>query len=72
MSINIDPTLLDSITQEARQCFLEEDAPEYLATLQQSLQNPSAVDFPAILRAAHSLKGGGGVGPDAQRQSAVP
>ncbi len=61
MSINIDPTLLDSITQEARQCFLEEDAPEYLATLQQNLQDPDTVDFPAILRAAHSLKGGAGL-----------
>ncbi|NJK61802.1 MAG: response regulator [Synechococcaceae cyanobacterium SM2_3_1] len=61
MSIHIDPELLQSIAQEARQCFLEEDAPGYLATLQEQLQTEVAIDYPLVLRAAHSLKGGAGL-----------
>ncbi len=61
MSIQIDPELLQSIAQEARQCFLEEDAPGYLATLQEQLQTEVAIDYPLVLRAAHSLKGGAGL-----------
>jgi chemotaxis protein histidine kinase CheA/CheY-like chemotaxis protein len=61
MSIHIDPELLQSIAQEARQCFLEEDAPGYLATLQEQLQGPGTIDYPLVLRAAHSLKGGAGL-----------
>ncbi len=61
MSVNIDQDLLNSIAQEARQCFLEEDAPEYLATLQHTLTTPNTIDYPAVLRAAHSLKGGAGL-----------
>ncbi len=61
MSTHIDPDLLESIAQEARQCFLEEDAPEYLATLQSNLTTPEAIDYGSVLRAAHSLKGGAGL-----------
>jgi|GEM_PF-590242 len=70
MSFQLDPTVLASITQEARQCFLDEDAPEYLQTLIEGLQhrdhgsaNQAAPtpDFTLLLRAAHSLKGGAGL-----------
>ncbi len=64
MSFTFDPALLESITQEARQCFLEEDAPGYLQTLEQSLQqilSAQTPDYKAMMRAAHSIKGGAGV-----------
>lgn len=64
MSFTLDPSVLQSITQEARQCFLEEDAPGYLKVLQQGLdrlaQNRSP-DYQVLMRAAHSIKGGAGV-----------
>ncbi|MDY6936965.1 MAG: response regulator [Cyanobacteriota bacterium] len=64
MSFALDPAVLESITQEARQCFLEEDAPGYLSVLQQGLAQLAerqAPDYQALMRAAHSVKGGAGV-----------
>ncbi len=61
MTVEIDPAILLAISQEARQCFLEEDAPLYIETLQTGMQPGSVVDYPALLRAAHSLKGGAGL-----------
>ncbi|MDX2271678.1 MAG: response regulator [Cyanobacteriota bacterium] len=61
MSLNLDPLLLQNIAQEARQCFLEEDAPSYLEALQKALRTPQNIDYAAIMRAAHSLKGGAGL-----------
>ena len=34
MSSQLDPAILAAITAEARQCFLDEDAPEYLQMLE--------------------------------------
>jgi chemotaxis protein histidine kinase CheA/ActR/RegA family two-component response regulator len=61
MSSQLDPAILAAITAEARQCFLDEDAPEYLQMLEQGLQDRANPDFTALLRAAHSLKGGAGL-----------
>ncbi|MBO9998694.1 MAG: response regulator [Cyanobacteria bacterium SID2] len=64
MSYSIDPAVLESIAQEARQCFLEEDAPGYLEALQQGLQqiaDGASPDYRTLMRAAHSVKGGAGV-----------
>jgi chemotaxis protein histidine kinase CheA/CheY-like chemotaxis protein len=61
MSSQLDPAILAAITAEARQCFLDEDAPEYMQMLQQGLQDRANPDFTALLRAAHSLKGGAGL-----------
>lgn len=61
MSSQLDPAILAAITAEARQCFLDEDAPEYLQMLEQGLQDREHPDFTALLRAAHSLKGGAGL-----------
>jgi chemotaxis protein histidine kinase CheA/CheY-like chemotaxis protein len=61
MSSQLDPAILAAITEEARQCFLDEDAPEYLQALQLGLQQRDRPDFNSILRAAHSLKGGAGL-----------
>lgn len=61
MTIDMDPSILEAIAREARQCFLEEDAPDYFATLQRYLQDPKKIDFPPVLRAAHSIKGGAGL-----------
>jgi chemotaxis protein histidine kinase CheA len=61
MSSQLDPAILAAITEEARQCFLDEDAPEYLQALQEGLQLRDRADFNSILRAAHSLKGGAGL-----------
>jgi chemotaxis protein histidine kinase CheA/ActR/RegA family two-component response regulator len=64
MSFELNPAILESITQEARQCFLEEDAPGYLDVLQigikQIAQNKPP-NYKALMRAAHSIKGGAGV-----------
>ncbi|NJL97548.1 MAG: response regulator [Synechococcaceae cyanobacterium SM2_3_2] len=43
--------------QAARQMFLEEEAPQHLALLQAGIRQPQR-DYPALMRAAHSLKGG--------------
>ena len=61
MSSQLDPDILAAITAEARQCFLDEDAPEYLQMLSEGFQNHDTVDFKTLLRAAHSLKGGAGL-----------
>ena len=61
MSSQLDPDILAAITAEARQCFLDEDAPEYLQMLIEGFQDRDNVDFTALLRAAHSLKGGAGL-----------
>ncbi|MGK7874995.1 MAG: response regulator [Xenococcaceae cyanobacterium] len=62
MSFELDAATLALITQEARQCFLDEDAPEYLQILEGGLQNRNgSADFTSLLRAAHSLKGGAGL-----------
>ena len=61
MSSQLDPAILAAITAEARQCFLDEDAPEYIEMLQSGLKNRADPDFTALLRAAHSLKGGAGL-----------
>ncbi|MEL6502036.1 MAG: Hpt domain-containing protein, partial [Cyanobacteria bacterium J06623_1] len=61
MSSQLDPAILAAITAEARQCFLEEDAPEYIEMLGAGIQNRAEPDFNALLRAAHSLKGGAGL-----------
>ena len=61
MSSQLDPAILAAITAEARQCFLDEDAPEYIEMLQSGIQDRARPDFNALLRAAHSLKGGAGL-----------
>ena len=61
MSSQLDPAILAAITAEARQCFLDEDAPEYLQMLEQGLEDRANPNFTALLRAAHSLKGGAGL-----------
>jgi chemotaxis protein histidine kinase CheA/ActR/RegA family two-component response regulator len=61
MSSQLDPAILAAITAEARQCFLDEDAPEYLELLRSGIEDRANPDFTALLRAAHSLKGGAGL-----------
>ena len=61
MSFQLDPSILAAITAEARQCFLDEDAPEYLQMLEEGLQDREHPEFTTLLRAAHSLKGGAGL-----------
>ncbi|MEM7594230.1 MAG: Hpt domain-containing protein, partial [Cyanobacteria bacterium P01_A01_bin.83] len=61
MSSQLDPAILAAITAEARQCFLDEDAPEYLQLLESGLTDREHPDYNALLRAAHSLKGGAGL-----------
>ena len=62
MSSPLDPSILAAIIQEARQCFLDEDAPEYLQSLEEGLKSRyDSPDFISLLRAAHSLKGGAGL-----------
>jgi chemotaxis protein histidine kinase CheA/CheY-like chemotaxis protein len=61
MSSQLDPAILAAITAEARQCFLDEDAPEYLQMLEQGIIDRANPDFTNLLRAAHSLKGGAGL-----------
>ena len=61
MSSQLDPAILAAITAEARQCFLEEDAPEYIELLESGYQDHGNPDYNALLRAAHSLKGGAGL-----------
>jgi len=63
MSYAIDPAVLEAIAQEAKQSFLEEDAPGYLETLQQGLQQiiDGSPDYKVLMRAAHSVKGGAAI-----------
>lgn len=70
----LDAVSLDAILQEARSCFLYEDAPDYLIMLEQGMQrlvtfadatstNPSELkhEYTVLMRAAHSIKGGAGI-----------
>ncbi|BAY51508.1 two-component hybrid sensor & regulator [Thermostichus vulcanus NIES-2134] len=67
--MTLDAADLDAITQEARHCFLYEDAPEYLLLLEQWAEQVvtdperhyTAEDYNTLMRAAHSLKGGAGI-----------
>jgi len=61
MSSQLDPAILAAITAEARQCFLDEDAPEYIEMLESGIQDRARPDYNTLLRAAHSLKGGAGL-----------
>ena len=62
MNFELDDILLAEMTNEARQCFLEEDAPEYLFILQTEMEKGyEQANFTELLRAAHSLKGGAGI-----------
>ncbi len=64
MNYEFDPAVLELINQEARQCFLDEDAPIYLESLEQGLRqlaNNEQPDYEALMRAAHSVKGGAGI-----------
>ncbi len=61
MSFELDPATLAAMIQEAKACFLDEDAPEYLQAFQEGLQQRQEADFTKLLRAAHSLKGGAGL-----------
>ncbi len=69
----LDAATLEAITQEARQAFLEEDAPECLnllieglPKLELALQTDQSTEYCQPIykdlgRAAHSLKGGAGM-----------
>lgn len=67
----LDAANLDAIVQEARSCFLYEDAPDYVAMLEQGMQrlfvaqaeDPSVLqgEYTDLMRATHSLKGGAGI-----------
>ncbi|MGD1902907.1 MAG: response regulator [Geitlerinemataceae cyanobacterium] len=64
MSHLLDPSVLAEIAREAQQCFLEEDAPEYLSMLRQGLrriERGETPDYKTLMRAAHSIKGGAGI-----------
>ena len=49
MSSQLDPEILAAITAEARQCFLDEDAPEYLQMLERGSQDHANPDFTCLL-----------------------
>ena len=65
----LDAASLEAITQEIRACFLYEDAPDQLAVLEGGIRQLSAqnatnnlqAEYTALMRAAHSLKGGAGI-----------
>jgi type IV pili sensor histidine kinase/response regulator len=69
----LDAASLDAITKEAKNCFLYEDAPEYLEMFNRGLErlreasvNPNNQDnlksiYKELGRAAHSIKGGAGM-----------
>lgn len=71
----LDAVSLDAILQEARSCFLYEDAPDYLTMLEQGMQrlttfaaSPTPAtereikhEYTVLMRAAHSIKGGAGI-----------
>ena len=59
MSSTFDSDLLASLMAEARQGFLEEEAPQYLEILRQGIAAPQW-DYEKLMRAAHTLKGGAG------------
>ena len=59
----LSPEILKEITIETRQCFLNEDAPSYLANLQKGLRQLQSgqPDYILLMHAAHSLKGGSAI-----------
>lgn len=63
----LDAASLEAITQEIRTCFLYEDAPDQLSVLDMGIRKfyssdqTSDLDYPTLMRAAHSLKGGAGI-----------
>ncbi len=65
----LDAASLEAITQEIRTCFLYEDAPDHLSILDAGIRQLRATDpttgesseYTALMRAAHSLKGGAGI-----------
>jgi type IV pili sensor histidine kinase/response regulator len=59
MSSAFDNDTLASLMAEARQGFLEEEAPQYLDILRQGITAPQW-DYEKLMRAAHTLKGGAG------------
>ncbi|WP_247215652.1 response regulator [Synechococcus sp. C9] len=64
MNFDTQTESYQNILREVRQCFLTEDAPEYIRTLVEGIQHQQqgqAVDMTAMMRAAHSLKGGAGL-----------
>ncbi len=59
----LNAEVLNEIAIETRQCFLNEDAPGYLANLQRGLAQIQAgkPDYIFLMHAAHSLKGGSAI-----------
>lgn len=59
----LSPEILKEITIETRQCFLNEDAPSYLANLEKGLAKLQSgqPDYILLMHAAHSLKGGSAI-----------
>lgn len=65
----LDAAKLEAIAQEIRTCFLYEDAPDHLTVLEQGIRQLRSSDestnlqaeYAALMRAAHSLKGGAGI-----------
>ena len=59
----LNAEVLNEIAIETRQCFLNEDAPSYLANLQRGLAQIQAgkPDYIFLMHAAHSLKGGSAI-----------
>ena len=60
--MNLDAATLNEIAIATRQCFLTEDAPEYLESLQNEIAklDRGQPDYTALMHAAHSIKGGAG------------
>ncbi len=69
MNVLLGTLDLKAIAQESRNCFLYEEAPDYLVILEQGiarLGNPKETinldeQYQKLIRAAHSLKGGAGL-----------
>ncbi|APB32549.1 cheA signal transduction histidine kinase [Gloeomargarita lithophora Alchichica-D10] len=64
MNFDTQTEQYQNILREVRQCFLTEDAPAYITTLVQGIgrqRRGQAVDMAALMRAAHSIKGGAGL-----------
>ncbi len=63
----LDAASLEAIIQEIRTCFLSEDAPDHLTVLEQGIEqlrssaDLDSAQYNALMRAAHSLKGGSGL-----------
>jgi chemotaxis protein histidine kinase CheA/ActR/RegA family two-component response regulator len=64
MNFDTQTEQYQNILREVRQCFLKEDVPEYITTLVQGIRRQrqgQTVDMAALMRAAHSIKGGAGL-----------